>query len=963
MPWVQEELRHDHLIDDLWNVVLRRFEDKAGNKWWVDFNTEIEKVDLWKVVYEKDLFSVTKDGDYVPNTTMTDVEKGGKIAISRHTVMKRYDGELLGLAQTTGAIDFFPLDYSNKPATFLAQLQKLFYDTVDYTTLYAYMLEDYSNYTHHVTDDGDIMPITYIVEDMGAGVAVTSLDIEFHNDENYESGMYQSPLTAIDLIHGRSYNLATIGKLNYKTDTNWWNDSKIKVFGNVDSNAFTLILRADTAPFWHDNKVPQTPFFFGDLVMRDGKNYPVALYGGKAVDKFFDFDSTVVTEDAAIMPVTRNYPHYPGNGVDSVILKRTKYGARYQAHYLSWETPPNEIPPDRFVLEFTPEVLEKIKIERQSKTRDEIALNDFQVRLVEPPVGDNKPEASYYQGCKYLLANDTELMEITAINPSTNTIMVRREKPQEWAAGITVKGILESELESVKKKGVRAWNNLRNGYHGFNPHPSRYSGKVHTSKVYLVHPEDGVVGELPNVVATYSVNIYDGTKLVFEKHCEECDEEPYVPDVPESKGITEWTPYPNSETEAGGGNGDGGDNGGEEGGGNIGGGNSEIPTSPEEEGYTPKPTDPKCTIFTPEKLAEIKGTSKFVWDATDNLEAVAQQDIKKGIKGKKYVEGRNNTLEVIYVSLLDDAGKKENKYLIDGLKVNATDPLVEILPDVVESINITEDWQTFRMTAYSKYGIMDCASDIQKASIYVSSKLKLFTLFDKVAIDFTKGLVIDEMVSRFKEMEIKDLVDGLGYKDIEQDSAGSITGAFVFDINSPDFIHFLGLMNIEPQLLQYSYGTSEIFNPSDYVKAGDGFDDSYVIPNDDYDKYKLGEGLSAAEKLAKVAGSVAVHELAHTIDNLHYDKFGARLTDEKGWLDLSGWGAKTGGSYAELKKSNPGKLGDSGKTAPVTIYGCFSPAEDYAEAYAMYKYNPEYLKFYHKEKYDYIVAKDIQVHG
>lgn len=958
MPWVQEELRHDHLIDDLWTVVLRRFEDEAGNKWWVDFNTEIEKLDLWKVVYEPGLFSVNGNGDYIPNYTMEDVEEGGMIAITRHTIIKRWDGQLLGLAQSTGALKFFPLEYSDDAATFLAELQKTFYDTVDYTTLYTYMLDEYLHYTHHVTDDGDVMPITYIVEDTGVGVARSSLDIEFHTEDVYEPTMYQSPVMAIDLIHGRTYNVGIIGKLNYKTDTNWWDDSKIKVFGNVDSRSFCLILRADTAPHWHDNKVPQTPFFFGDLVLRDGKTYPVAMFGGKAVDKFFDFDSSVVTEDTAIMPVTRNYINYPGNGVDNVILKRTKYGARYQAHYLSWETPPNEIPPKRYVLEFTPDVIEKMEITRDSKNSEAIGLDTYSIKLVSK--NPDRKEVHYYAGCSYLVIDDKEICEITAINVETNSLIVRRENPQEFPQGIVVKGLTEEAVEAIKKKGVRAWNNLRQGYSGFTPHPSRYSGKVHTSRVYLVHPEDGVVGQLPNMVATYSVNIYDGTKLVFERHCEECATDAYEPEAPESAGITMWTPYPNSETEAG--KPDPGEGGGTTPGGD-GGGSITPPTTPEEENYQPKPPSTSCDIFTPEKRAEIEGTSPFVWDATDNLEAVAQQDIGKGIKGKKYVEGRNNLMEVIYTSVLDDAGKQSQGYLTKGLSVDGTNKLVQILPDVVTITNIAEDWQKFRMTDFAKYGVMDCTSDAQRASIYATSKLGMYVQVHEDSKSFAAGLVLDEMVDRFKEMDIKNLVDGLSFRDIQPDSGNTITGAFVFDINTPDFKTMLGFMNIEPQLLLYDFESSEFFNPVDYIKLGDGFSDYQIVPNADYDVYKQGEGLTAVEKLAKVAGSVAVHELAHAIDNLHYDLFGERLTDQQGWLNLSGWGPKTGGSYAELKKANPGRLADSGKPAPVTLYGCTSPAEDYAEAYAMYKYNPDFLKYLHKEKYDYIVAKDQEIHA
>lgn len=55
------------------------------------------------------------------------------------------------------------------------------------------------------------------------------------------------------------------------------------------------------------------------------------------------------------------------------------------------------------------------------------------------------------------------------------------------------------------KQYPRAWDFSIKNY-GFNP--SKYSGSIHTSNVYVVHPEEGVVGTLRNLVGlqTYSTN-------------------------------------------------------------------------------------------------------------------------------------------------------------------------------------------------------------------------------------------------------------------------------------------------------------------------------------------------------------------------------------------------------------------------------------------------------------------------
>lgn len=86
---------------------------------------------------------------------------------------------------------------------------------------------------------------------------------------------------------------------------------------------------------------------------------PAALFAGTALSKErasaeaalvasgnFDFDDVSLKQDV-ILPVMKDYKEYPSNGVDSVMVKRTKYGARYQAHYLAWALPPNLMPPTR----------------------------------------------------------------------------------------------------------------------------------------------------------------------------------------------------------------------------------------------------------------------------------------------------------------------------------------------------------------------------------------------------------------------------------------------------------------------------------------------------------------------------------------------------------------------------------------------------------------------------------------
>lgn len=86
---------------------------------------------------------------------------------------------------------------------------------------------------------------------------------------------------------------------------------------------------------------------------------PAALFSGTALSKEnadiesalnasskFDYDDVSLKQDV-LLPMMKDYAHYPSNGIDSVMVKRTKYGARYQAHYISWVVPPNSMPPSR----------------------------------------------------------------------------------------------------------------------------------------------------------------------------------------------------------------------------------------------------------------------------------------------------------------------------------------------------------------------------------------------------------------------------------------------------------------------------------------------------------------------------------------------------------------------------------------------------------------------------------------
>lgn len=226
--------------------------------------------------------------------------------------------------------------------------------------------------------------------------------------------------------------------------TNWWTDSEVRVKGHVDSVGILLVLQADNAPAWDNNVVPTVPLYFGKINAMDGsKDEGYALFSGtipparrvgtsrreytnlgyrispgttsfrvrdvsklpappsllsiggseivklisvdegtgvievergqqgteaenwgsgtvisrlstnnsdidnSTVVSLFDFDDPDATVGETIFPLLKLYPQYPGNGVDSVIVSKSRFGARYQAHYLSFNATTNQIPPAR----------------------------------------------------------------------------------------------------------------------------------------------------------------------------------------------------------------------------------------------------------------------------------------------------------------------------------------------------------------------------------------------------------------------------------------------------------------------------------------------------------------------------------------------------------------------------------------------------------------------------------------
>lgn len=205
--------------------------------------------------------------------------------------------------------------------------------------------------------------------------------------------------------------------------TNWWSDSDVMVKGFVDGKGFMLIMQSDTSPLWENNLVPTVPLYFGGITPVLEGDSAMVLFSGTAVSSpTFDYDSSTSVGEL-IQPPLKKYITNPSNGIDSVIVSRSKRGARYQSYYLAWNTPSNLMPPEK------------------------------------------------------------------------------------------------SDGKSPSRKYPKAWREFKEQFN-----PSRYSEKVQTSRVYIVHPEEGVRGYLNNIVGLNATNL-NASELRIEK--EYCNEKKY----------------------------------------------------------------------------------------------------------------------------------------------------------------------------------------------------------------------------------------------------------------------------------------------------------------------------------------------------------------------------------------------------------------------------------------------------
>ena len=434
MPYVKTTLTNETLLEDFWSVI-RGFTDENGDPWWGNFNDDVDSVDLYKVTVEEGtILQSDSSGNWIePSYT----SGKGKVCVTKHKVMRRYDNEYLGMALSTGtfkinvekAVEIAKSSGSYEPKNLIPWAISKFDELVDYNTVYFYTLDSYYYHTHK--ESGSSIESVKVISTSSKDLVRTSLDIEYFTEDKFYPKTMQSPIVPIHLVDEDLTTIYNISEENYK-DTNWWGNSKVQLEGYIDEDSLFFTLLADTAPHWNGNAVPKVPVFFGNIVGYDSDKR-VALFGGTQVSAFFDFDEVIDNKQEVLLPLNKSYPSKPASGTDTVILKEGKNGARYQSHYIRWNAPPN---------------------------------------LMQPP-----------------------------------------------RVGEGLKG------DSDSRKYPRSYDMAGNDFYNYGFNPSSYSDKVESSRCYVIHPEEGVVGYLPNSIVAPALGVRDNDILEVLYPCRDCEEE------------------------------------------------------------------------------------------------------------------------------------------------------------------------------------------------------------------------------------------------------------------------------------------------------------------------------------------------------------------------------------------------------------------------------------------------------
>ncbi|ANB66133.1 putative major virion structural protein (plasmid) [Anoxybacillus sp. B7M1] len=345
-------------------------------------------------------------------------------AIAEHVIFENALGNKFGMARVwkNSKLIFQNLDPQIRNAMSASiTSSKTIQDVYDYLAaffnvneisiadMYFYMINDFSPLSkpYISSNQSDTTKDCLDVENLSGKPVGSGANVGWENTDYYPQNM-QSPIVQV--------------KLRNALNGNWWPDSKVRVEGLASDETVFLLVQCDNAAAYEGAEVPVVPIYFGQIEpLSDSDTMEPALWAGSApTSKTYDYsDPTKKFITNPILPFGKTYPKNPGNGIDNIIVRRTKYGAYYQSFYLSWQTGPEAMPPDR-------------------QTTD-------------------------------------------------------------------------------GKRFPSAWKNEQNEEYSFRFNPSSYTKRIHVSRAYVLHPEEGVKGYLRDTVLLSPIGLINGDRLRLKK--------------------------------------------------------------------------------------------------------------------------------------------------------------------------------------------------------------------------------------------------------------------------------------------------------------------------------------------------------------------------------------------------------------------------------------------------------------
>lgn len=419
----------------------------------------------------------------VPITYYVNGRTSGKTCVARHTIMRNARGDLLGIAiaamwddDTSKAPAFSWQNHTQAEKDVFTTYLASQYDTrKSNTSIYFYMLEKLPNIqnnsnllvTWRGTDDDLLrMALDIEVTDVTLNTLYNDGIVKIADPLVMQSPIVESTIRAKFLDNSQNYPYQ---------ETNWWADSEVSLRGRIDSNNIFVVLQADNTTMWDYNVVPIIPLYFGDIVPIDEGDPAIALFAGtvptgndKDTVSKFDFSSTVPV-GKKILPILKKYPNNPGNGIDSVLVNRTRLGARYQGYSLSWNTAPNEIPPGRKSddgLKQYPRSWNKINKYKFNPSRYSGTVQTSYICLVHPEEG----ERGYLKGA----------IGFNPVNLNSSELRIRKED---------ISGRVYDVYQCMPLSAVSPLTK-RPSTHFYSVGVGIYKGEVNITNPVVVNPND-----------------------------------------------------------------------------------------------------------------------------------------------------------------------------------------------------------------------------------------------------------------------------------------------------------------------------------------------------------------------------------------------------------------------------------------------------------------------------------------